>query len=112
MPVTRREEIKKQIAELQERLATEESGVTDQIEKFINGYDGQRLLKEYSIDQVGIWMVNGEDPNCDIGGSHVQPLLGFFEGTLELAIKTAVQLKGFWSWGSGGSITKIEVTKL
>ena len=112
MPVTRREEIKKQIAELQERLATEESGVTGQIEKFINGYDGKRLLKKYSITQVGIWMVNGEDRNCDMGGSHVQPLLGFFEGTLESAIKAAVQLKGFWGWGTGGSITKIEVTKL
>ena len=33
-------------------------------------------------DTYGIWEARGEDPNCDLGGYHHTPLLGYFKGTL------------------------------
>lgn len=76
---------------------------------------GGGLLKKHKLDEVGTWEVRGEDSNCDIGGSHHQPLLGYFEGKLEDVIKHAVHLSGFWQWGGGGDIIKLEkqlVTKV
>lgn len=77
-------------------------------EKYINQtYAGQRLLKEYSLNDFGYWRIFGEDPNCDLGGYHHEPELGMYEGKLSDVIKFAVELKGFWAWGSGGRILKI-----
>lgn len=78
------------------------------IEKFSTSYLGGQLLKKYSLDTEGVWEIKGEDPNCDLGGPHKNPSLGFFEGKLEDVIKTAVNMKGWYTWGSGGFITKIE----
>jgi hypothetical protein len=78
-------------------------------------YSGKELIKKHSLDENGVWEVRGEDPNCDLGGHHHQPLLGYFEGTLEKVLLTAVNLSGFYSWGGGGDIKKVEktlVTKL
>lgn len=61
---------------------------------------------------VGIWHVTGEDPNCDYGGSHHQPSLGYFEGTLEDIIHYAVDLPNWVTWGGGGDIKKVEVQKI
>ncbi|QNH71910.1 hypothetical protein P9VFCI_039 [Rhizobium phage P9VFCI] len=77
--------------------------------RFINNtYSGQRLLEKHHLDEPGTWKVEGEDPNCDMGGSHVCPHLGYFEGELEAVIRKAVTLSGFWNWGGGGRITKVE----
>ena len=46
----------------------------------------------------------GEDTNCDFAGSHSQPELGIFEGILGHVVQYAVQLPGWFQWGSGGSI--------
>jgi len=75
-------------------------------------YSGKELLKKHSLDETGVWKVLGEDPNCDMGGSHHQPFLGIFEGKLEDVIRHAVQLKRFWQWGAGGSIQKVEIIQL
>lgn len=80
----------------------------DKVNNFLQRYGGQRLLKKHTLDEVGLWEVRGEDPNCDMGGHHHQPLLGYFEGKLEDVIKHAVHLSGFWQWGAGGDITKVE----
>lgn len=64
-----------------------------------------RILAERgSSSKQGVWKVTGEDPNCDLGGHHHSPTLGFFEGTLGDVIDYAMELPGFWQWGYGGDI--------
>ena len=74
-------------------------------------YSGQRLLKEHHLEEEGLWQIKGEDPNCDMGGSHHQPDLGIVQGKLRDVIEYAVELSSFWSWGSGGDIKKIDNIK-
>ena len=76
----------------------------DPVLKFSRTYGGKRLLEKYGRSHYGIWEVRGEDNNADMGGSHHEPLLGFFQGTLEEVINKAYTLKGFTTWGGGGSI--------
>jgi hypothetical protein len=73
-------------------------------DKYIATYRGQNLLSKHSLEDEGFWEVRGEDPNCDLGGKHYEPIIGVFEGKLRDVIKTAVMTQGFWQWGSGGSI--------
>lgn len=61
--------------------------------------------KGHTRHSYGIWEVRGEDPNCDLGGAHHNPLLGYFEGTLEDVMKHAMDLSGFWQWGAGGHLS-------
>lgn len=75
-------------------------------ERYLETYSGRELLKQHSLREQGIWCVRGEDPNCDLGGPHHEPMLGYFEGTLEDVIREAVELPSFWTWGGGGRITK------
>jgi hypothetical protein len=74
-------------------------------------YSGRKLLENHSLKQHGIWKIQGEDPNCDMGGSHYQPELGIVEGKLEDVIRYAVELPNFWTWGGGGDITLIPQPK-
>lgn len=73
-------------------------------ERFLNTYGGRKLLEEYSLDADGVWEIRGEDPNCDFGGYHHQPYLTDAKGKLTDVIDYAVELDGFWGWGSGGTI--------
>lgn len=76
-------------------------------------YSGRRLLEKYSLEETGVWQVYGEDSNQDLHGSHHEPLLGTFEGTLGHIIEMAVDnLPRFWSWGGGGRIEKINISKV
>lgn len=105
-------EIDDQIMELQkkrERLSTEMNRVheDDKVNDYLHRYSGQDLLKNHTLDEEGLWEVVGEDPNCDFGGSHHQPHIGFVEGKLENVIKWAVHQNGFWQWGAGGNIKKV-----
>ena len=70
-------------------------------------YSGVELLKNHSLDEDGVWEIRGEDPNCDWGGFHHEPKLGFVSGKLRDVIKEAVKMPQFWSWGAGGTIKKI-----
>lgn len=80
-------------------------------ERYLGGYAGKRLLEQYSLDQEGLWKIRGEDPNCDFGGYHYMPDLGIVEGKLRDVIEYAVELSGFWQWGSGGDFTLINTPK-
>lgn len=71
-----------------------------------------KKMKGYNLKEKGVWSIYGEDPNCDMGGSHHEPYLGKVEGTLENAIKYAVKLHGFFTWGGGGKIIKDEPEKI
>jgi hypothetical protein len=65
------------------------------------------LMEKHKLDEEGIWQVYGEDPNCDMGGSHIQPYLGLFSGKLVDVLNYAVELPDFWQWGAGGDIKKL-----
>lgn len=68
-------------------------------------HNGKNL--KYSLKEVGIWLVKGEDTSCgDWGSLSNEPSIGYFSGTLKDVIKHAVELPNFWSWGGGGSFTK------
>jgi hypothetical protein len=64
------------------------------------------------LDTYGIWHVRGEDPNCDFGGHHYQPSLGYYEGVLRDVINYALTLKGFYTWGAGGDFEQINIVKV
>jgi RNAse (barnase) inhibitor barstar len=81
-------------------------------EQYLKTYYGQDLIKKYPLFQKGVWEVRGEDSNCDFGGSHHMPQLGFYEGTLDEVIDIAVNLPNFWQWGSGGKIEPIKITSM
>lgn len=99
--------------DLEEEIERRKSD-TDQsnYDKFFACYSGKELLKKHSLTDVGVWMVYGEDPNCDYGGSHNQPLLGIYQGKLDDVIHAATNLRGFYTWGSGGSIRKVDIVKV
>jgi hypothetical protein len=78
--------------------------MNDRVKTFLNSYSGQALLKKHSLADYGIWKVRGEDSNPDMGGYHNPPELGIFEGKLEDVINYAVNLSGWYTWGSGGDI--------
>lgn len=77
--------------------------------RFINTFRGRLLTKNHRLNEAGTWQVCGEDPNCDMGGSHHNPYLATYSGTLENVIRKAVTLHGFWQWGAGGDIKKVSV---
>lgn len=71
----------------------------------------EELLKpkygdSYLPGEYGVWQVKGEDPNCDMGGHHHEPSLGYFEGTFKDVCEHALTLNGFFSWGGGGRVIK------
>lgn len=84
------------------------NNVLEQFKKYTeHTYSGKKLLEQNSLDDVGIWKIKGEDPNCDFGGSHHQPDLGIVEGKLRDVIMYGVMLPGFWQWGHGGDFQLI-----
>ena len=79
----------------------------DNYQRFLTTWSGKRLLEQHKLEEYGFWKISGEDPNCDMGGSHVSPFLGVVEGKLEDVIRYAVELPNFWQWGSGGNIESV-----
>jgi len=69
-------------------------------------------VNKHPLNTYGVWLVRGEDPNCDMGGPHYMPTLGYFEGTLEQVLRKAVMLPNFWQWGGGGDATLVNTLKL
>lgn len=71
-----------------------------------------QLLENHLKGEVGTWQIFGEDPNCDLGGAHITPLLATVSGTFESAVEYALELRGFFTWGGGGDVKKVEVIKV
>jgi len=84
--------------------------MSENYRRYLTTYSGKQLIPQ--LKKVGTWHVKGEDPNCDFGGPHYQPSLGYYEGKLEDVIRMAVELPKFWQWGGGGSIELISVSKV
>lgn len=59
-----------------------------------------------------VYAVYGEDPNCDMGGSHHTPFLGNVEGTfIEVLEYAANNFPRFYEWGGGGHIVPVKDLK-
>ena len=84
----------------------------DKLEVYRSTYAYKSLMEIYHLDEEGLWQVRGEDPNCDLGGHHHQPNLGVYAGKLKDVLAAAVMMNGFWQWGGGGSIVKIDVKNI
>ena len=117
MSQNRIQEIDKQIAKLNEEkeilleIAKKPLLAAKIIDYLDRTYAGKQLLSKHSLDEKGLWKVKGEDPNCDMGGSHHQPDLGVVEGTLQEALEYGLAHKDFYSWGGGGDFEKIKIIK-
>lgn len=85
---------------------------TKETERYLKTFSGRELLGRHSLDEVGIWKVLGEDPNCDLGGSHIKPDLGTFEGKLLDILNHGTSMKGFWQWGVGGDFIKVKIQEV
>lgn len=72
--------------------------------RYMQSWNGQRI--KGMLSEYGVWRVRGEDPNCDMGGPHIEPELGYFEGKLIDVVRYAVMLPNFWAWGGGGRFTQ------
>lgn len=102
-------QIDREILALQEeksRIERENKAKETNYYRFLNTYSGKELLKKHTLGEVGTWRIFGEDSNCDLGGSHHEPDLGYVKGTLKKVIEYAVELPNFWQWGGGGRIEK------
>lgn len=52
-----------------------------------------------------VYSVYGEDPNPDMGGSHITPFLGNVEGTFTEVLEYAANnMSRFYAWGGGGHV--------
>jgi len=71
-----------------------------------------KLLEEHPGHEVGTWQILGEDPNCDLGGPHGNPMLATVQGTYADIVEYALELPGFFTWGGGGDIEKVSVLKV
>ncbi len=78
--------------------------------KFIDGKIVH--IHKYQPHIYGTWIVKGEDSNCDFSGSQHQPTLGYFEGTYMNVYEKATTLEGWETWGVGGDIDLIKITKV
>jgi hypothetical protein len=67
---------------------------------------------KYPLEENGYWIIYGEDPNCDFGGSHHEPLLEIVSGKYIDVVTYATTLKSFYTWGSGGRIVKTTITDI
>lgn len=86
--------------------------MSEQYAQFMQTYSGQELLKKHSLDEEGTWEILGEDPNYDFGGHHHNPQLGIYTGRLRDIIDMAVEMRSFSTWGGGGLIRKVNITKV
>lgn len=103
------EDLKKQIKELEKEKETYENNMlqfNESSKRWHGSNSFNKLLKEHTLEEYGIWKIYGEDPNADYFGSHSQPFLGKVEGKLIEVINYATKLHGFFQWGAGGEIRK------
>jgi hypothetical protein len=69
------------------------------------------VKEQYSNNEYGQWIIKGEDPNCDFGGYHHNPILGYAEGKYGDVLEYAKTLKGWNTWGGGGYLERFITPK-
>ncbi len=84
----------------------------EEMEKEVKEYLSSAYKTKYPLERYGIWDVHGDDPNCDLGGSHIQPFLGRFEGRFIDVLRYAVTMPRWRCWGQGSVGLSAPVKKL
>lgn len=84
--------------------------MSNNLEKYLSGWSYKS--NPIPLDKVGNFRVKGEVLNPGFGGSRYQPELGIFRGKFEDVASYAVEISGFWQWGSGGSIEEIVIKEI
>ncbi len=74
---------------------------------YLAGFSGKQLLAKNAVLDYGVWEITGEQTDRE-----TPPHLGYVEGVLEDVIDYAIALPNFWSWGSGGSIKRLDIKKV
>lgn len=77
-----------------------------------HGYEFNDLMERHDLEDEGLWIVKGEDGNCDLRGPRSIAVLGYVRGKLGDVLEWAVEQPRFFSWGGGGRIEEIEVLDL
>lgn len=72
------------------------------VSKYLNSYDGKRLMESFDMSSSGVWLVQGEGDDRGYNAHEI----GYFTGNLQDVISMAVHNK---HWGYGGSITPITI---
>lgn len=83
----------------------------ERYEKYLMTYRGKRLLEQHSSDEYGVWKVVSETDDPGPGGGRGTDM-GLVEGRFEDVLRWATAQNGFWSWGSGGEIRKVDIKKI
>lgn len=81
------------------------------VEAYIQTIPGREVTGRFLLHEKSIWGFWGELDDPSMFGNHVNPFLGIFEGTLHEAIKKALTVPRFNSWGGGGIIRPVTVFK-
>lgn len=63
-----------------------------------------RLIDLHPKTKSGVWQIYGEDPNYDMSGPHVKPLLETVEGEYGHVVEYALRLNGFFDGDYGGDV--------
>lgn len=84
----------------------------DAMMKYYHGFDAKNNHANRLVSEMGVWEIRGEDPNPDFGGHHSNPYIATVSGSFARAVEFAVRQKGWFTWGAGGTIRKIEIIDL
>jgi hypothetical protein len=84
----------------------------EEMEKEVKKYFNSAYKTKYPLERYGIWDVHGDDENCDLGGSHIRPFLGRFEGRFIDVLRYAVTMPRWRCWGQGDVRLSAPVKKL
>jgi hypothetical protein len=78
-------------------------------EKYINNCHSnfRSSAQARDLNEVAVWRVRGESTENGSGA-----VIGLYQGKLEHVIRYAVIQPHFWSYGSGGSIEKLDVKQV
>lgn len=78
------------------------------LEAYLRHPSNKNIHDTYYLNPYGTWQIFGEDTNNDMFKSPHTPLLDTIQGHFQTVLSKAVTLKGFWTYGEGGTIRKYE----
>jgi hypothetical protein len=83
------------------------AGPRRRVDKYFASQHGKEVAREHHSSQCGLWRVHGESTENGRGR-----YLGIYEGRLFDVIDKVSQNANFYSYGSGGTIEKVEPIKV
>jgi hypothetical protein len=78
-------------------------------DRYLETFNGRKLLELYKLNTEGMWQVYGEDPDGGMALHRSQPNLGIYTGRLCDILQVVTEMPNFWSCGSGGNLHLVRV---